>query len=93
MKPPGQTNTMTTKTQRPRDIEKSYSTAEFVAKLRRLADALEAGRPYAIQIAGQRVPVPARALFNIEHECEGGTEEIEFQLKWKRSRSTRKAMP
>ncbi len=27
-----------------RDIEKSYTTAEFVAKLRRLADALETAR-------------------------------------------------
>jgi hypothetical protein len=28
---------------RDRDVEKVYSTSEFVAKLRRLADALEAG--------------------------------------------------
>jgi hypothetical protein len=28
---------------RDRDVEKVYSTAEFAAKLRRLADALEAG--------------------------------------------------
>ncbi len=29
-----------------RDIEKVYSTSEFVAKLRRLADALERGGAY-----------------------------------------------
>lgn len=65
-----------------RDIEKIYSTSEFVAKLRRLADALESGEQFEIQVAGERVYVPARAEFNIEHEREDGEEEIEFQLKW-----------
>ena len=53
-----------------RDIEKIYSTSEFVAKLRRLADALEAGERFEIQVAGERVYVPARAEFNVEHERE-----------------------
>jgi amphi-Trp domain-containing protein len=65
-----------------RDIEKVYSTSEFVAKLRRLADALEKDERFEIQIAGERVYVPARATFNIEHEREGDDEEIEFQIKW-----------
>lgn len=65
-----------------RDIEKIYSSSEFVAKLRRLADALESGEQFEIQVAGERIYVPARAEFNIEHEREGGEEEIEFQLKW-----------
>ena len=66
-----------------RDIEKEYSTSEFVAKLRRLADALESGERFEIQIANERIYVPARAKFNIEHERGGGEEEIEFQIKWK----------
>ena len=65
-----------------RDIEKQYSTSEFVAKLRRLADALEQGGKFEIQIAGERIYVPVRAVFNIEHEREGSEEEIEFQIKW-----------
>lgn len=65
-----------------RDIEKVYSTAEFVAKLRRLADALESGAKFEIQVAGERIYVPARAEFNVEHEREGANEEIEFQIKW-----------
>jgi amphi-Trp domain-containing protein len=65
-----------------RDIEKKYTTSEFVAKLRRLADALESGKKFEIQIAGERVYVPSRAIYNIEHEREGGEEEIEFQIKW-----------
>jgi amphi-Trp domain-containing protein len=66
-----------------RDIEKQYSISEFVAKLRRLADALEQGEKFEIQIAGERIYVPVRAMFNIEHEREGSEEEIEFQIKWK----------
>ena len=67
---------------RDRDIEKVYSTSEFVAKLRRLADAFEKGDKFEIQIAGERIYVPVRAEFSIEHEREGKEEEIEFQIKW-----------
>lgn len=65
-----------------RDIEKRYPRAEFVKKLRRLADAIEREQRFVIQIAGERLVVPARAEFNIEHERSGGAQEIEFQLKW-----------
>ena len=68
--------------ERDRDVEKVYSTSEFVSKLRRLADALETGKRFEIQVAGERIYVPARAEFNGEHEREGKDEEIEFQLKW-----------
>jgi amphi-Trp domain-containing protein len=67
---------------RPRDIERFYSTHEVVAKLRRLADALEKDEPFRIQIAGERIRVPERAQFSIEHELDDEEEEIEFQLKW-----------
>ena len=53
-----------------------------MAKLRRLADALEGGKPFRIQIAGERIRVPARAQFSVEHERDEDEEEIEFQLKW-----------
>jgi amphi-Trp domain-containing protein len=65
-----------------RDVEKVYSTADFVAKLRRLADSLESGQKFEIQIAGERIHVPARASFSVEHEREADDEEIEFQLRW-----------
>ena len=65
-----------------RDVEKGYSTTEVVAKLRRLADALETGNPFRIQVAGERIRVPARAEFSIEHERGSDEEEVEFQLKW-----------
>ena len=66
----------------PRDIEKIYSTADVVAKLRRLADALERDESFRIQIAGERFRVPKHAEFSVEHEREGDEEEVEFQLKW-----------
>jgi len=66
-----------------RDIEKIYSTKQMVSKLRRLADCLEKGKPFRIQIDKERIQVPAGAIFNIEHEREGRSEEIEFQFKWK----------
>jgi amphi-Trp domain-containing protein len=66
-----------------RDIERIYSTDEVVAKLRRLADALEGDRPFRIQVGGVRVQVPQRAKFSIEHERDDDEEEIEFQLKWR----------
>lgn len=65
-----------------RDVEKTYSNAEFVEKLRRLADAIENGDRFEIQIAGERIYVPVRAVFSIEHEKSDGSEEIEFQIKW-----------
>ena len=63
-----------------RDVEKTYPQPEF-AKWR-LADALELGERFEIQIACKRISVPARAICNIEHEREGVSEEIEFQIKW-----------
>lgn len=72
---------MATKTGR--DIEKSYPKAEFVAKLRRLADAIEQGEQFEIQIAGERIYVPVRAEFSVEHERSADDEEIEFQIKWR----------
>lgn len=65
-----------------RDVERIYTTEEVVAKLRRLADALESETSFRIQIAGVRIRVPVRAQFSIEHERGEDEEEIEFQLKW-----------
>lgn len=73
-----------------RDIEKSYSTKAFIAKLRRLADALERGERFVTQVAGRRVVVPRAAVYGIEHEREGGVEEIEFQIRWKTARPQRR---
>jgi amphi-Trp domain-containing protein len=67
---------------RDRDLERTYSRAQFVAKLRRFADAVEAGEPFTIQIANERLRIPADAAFNIEHERSGDVQELEFQVRW-----------
>jgi len=67
-----------------RDTEHTYTNAEFVAKLRRLADSIESGTRFEIQIGGERFYVPASAVFSVEHERSGDDEEIEFQIKWVR---------
>ena len=67
---------------RRRDIEKDYPAKQFAAKLRRLADCIEQGRQFRIQVAGERIAVPAGAVINIEHERGRSSEEIEFQLVW-----------
>ena len=65
-----------------RDIEKTYTTKQMVAKLRRLADSLENGKQYKIQIAGEKISIPTKAVFNIEQERGKKIEEVEFQFKW-----------
>ncbi len=68
-----------------RDIEKGYPARQFVAKLRRLADCIEQGKRFQIQVAGERISVPPNAIINLEHERGAKEEEIEFQLKWQNS--------
>ena len=65
------------KKKKSRDIEKNYPPKRFAAKLRRLADAIESGGRFRIQIAGERISIPADAVINLEHEREGDSEEVE----------------
>jgi amphi-Trp domain-containing protein len=69
-----------------RDVEKDYPASQFVAKLRRLADCIEQGNRFRIQIAGERISVPPTATINLEHERDGSSEEVEFELTWKLDR-------
>jgi amphi-Trp domain-containing protein len=66
-----------------RDVERDVSPAEFVATLRRVADAIESGEGVRIQVAGKRFTVPASAALSIEHESDGDDEELELQLRWR----------
>ena len=67
-----------------RDVEKSYSNKEVVGMLRRLADALEEGKTFEIQIAGERIYIPPHATVEFEYERQGEKEEVEIELKWQR---------
>jgi len=65
-----------------RDLTKTYSRAQFVGKLRRLADAIEKKRSFSIQVGGEKLRIPQSASFNIEHERSDGQQELEFQVIW-----------
>ncbi|HEY9282698.1 MAG TPA: amphi-Trp domain-containing protein [Pyrinomonadaceae bacterium] len=67
-----------------KEVEKSYATREVVAKLRRLADALEGEKTFEIQVAGERIYVPPYARVEFEYAREGDEEELEIELKWRR---------
>ena len=72
----------TQKKKRKRDIEKNYPVKQFVKKLRRLADCIEQGQKFQVQVAGERIYIPATAIIDIERERSDSSEELEFQLKW-----------
>lgn len=65
-----------------RDVERNVATTQFVETLRRLADALEAGQSFRIQVANARFTVPADAELVIEHEVADGSEELALELQW-----------
>lgn len=66
-----------------RDVTKDTTRDYFVQTLRRIADAVEKGESFRIQIAGERLSVPADANLSVEHEASDGEHEIELQLTWK----------
>ena len=80
----------TSKRKRRRDIERGASPRQFAAKLRRLADAVEAGRPFTIRVAGEVLRIPAGAELSVEHERAAGVDELEFQLRWPAERAAGK---
>lgn len=66
------------------EVEKTYSNHENIAKLRRLADALEQEKTFEIQIAGERIYVPPYATVEFEYEKTADGEEMEIEIKWKK---------
>jgi amphi-Trp domain-containing protein len=65
-----------------RDIEKNVSIEYFVSTLRRLADALERGEPFRVQVQNKRFVVPKGAELVVEHEVEDGHEELSLEMHW-----------
>lgn len=72
----------TTEPMTARDVERALTSTEFVAALRRLAEAIEQGIPFEIEVEGENVQAPIEAHFSIEHERSCADEELEFQLRW-----------
>lgn len=65
-----------------RDVTKSYSDSQHIEKLERLVACMKEGKAFEIQVDNERIRVPARAEFSIEHERGDGIEELEFQFRW-----------
>lgn len=70
-------------TENSRDVTKTYSTDQNIAKLERLVEALRENKAFEIQVDNQRLYVPAGTQFSIEHEQEGPMHELEFQFRWR----------
>jgi len=68
-----------------RDIEEVHNRAEFIANLRRVADALERNELIQIQLESKRFVIPRGAQLSIEHEVEGDEAELELQFRWQLS--------
>lgn len=68
------------------DVERSYTPVQTADKLRRIADAIETGKSFRLQVAGNRIRVPTDCEIEIEMQADGeGAGEIEIEIKWKRS--------
>ncbi len=64
------------------DLEKTVTPRQFAKTLRRIADAVERGGSFRIQIHGQRLTIPRAHTLSIEHEVEDGDAELELQVSW-----------
>ena len=65
-----------------RDVERDITPAAFAALLRRIADAVEGGDSFRIQVVNKRFTVPKNADLSVEHEADDGDHELELQLRW-----------
>ena len=65
-----------------RDVEVVKTEKQFVALLRRVADAVEANKSFRVQVDKLRMTVPEDAKVSVEHELEGGENCLELQFKW-----------
>ncbi len=65
-----------------RDVEKNVPKERFIETLRRIADALEKGESFRIQIENERITVPADCELMVEHERDDEVDEVELQFRW-----------
>jgi amphi-Trp domain-containing protein len=64
------------------EVEKGYSNKQTAEKLGRLAESIEQGKPFEIQVSGQRIYVPADAEIAFEYEKIADIHELEVEIKW-----------
>jgi amphi-Trp domain-containing protein len=66
------------------ELKTTYLGKEVVAELRRLADALEQGTKFEMQIGEERISIPPDVEVEFDYEGTEDEEEVEIELKWKR---------
>lgn len=69
---------------RSRDVTRRVTKKVFIRQLRRLADRLESGEKFTISVGKERITLPSAIEYSIEHERDGGAEELELQISWYR---------
>lgn len=63
------------------DVERSYSTGRTASKLRRIADAIEYGEYFRLQVSGHRLRIPPSAEVEIEMQADDvGSGEFEIEI-------------
>lgn len=67
------------------DVERGSTPQQTAEKLRRIADAVEAGNSFRIEVAGSRLRIPTDGQLEIEMPEKGAQGEIEIEIKWSRS--------
>ena len=65
------------------EVEKGYSNKQTAEKLRRLAESIEQGKAFEIQVSGQRIYIPPDAEIDFEYERTENVHELEVEIKWK----------
>ncbi|HEX8286577.1 MAG TPA: amphi-Trp domain-containing protein [Pyrinomonadaceae bacterium] len=66
------------------DVERTYTT-QTADKLRRIANALEAGESFRLQVGGNRLRIRSDCKVEIEMQTDGKDKgEIEIEIKWNR---------
>ena len=67
------------------DVERSYTPEQTADKLRRIADAIEDGKSFRIQVGGNQLRIPTDGKIEIEINRDGNRDEIEIDIKWDRT--------
>ena len=65
------------------EVEKGYSNKATAEKLRRLAESIEQGKAFEIQVKGESIYVPADEQIDFEYERRENFHELEVEIKWK----------
>ena len=67
------------------DVERGYTPEQTADKLRWIANAIEDGKSFRIQVGGNQMRIPTDGKIGIEMNRDGSRGEIEIEIKWDRT--------